>query len=175
MATLAQINPEAKVYPTLKQVDWRATRIAITERAAGDEVEIYGRDSAMVAYDRRQTLHRALDQICSRQNFTQDKAARLHAALDRLLDEQPGIFGEATEQDPELEEPEEESDDDEPEEAEAKRTAKQHSGSDSVAMDSRRCKECRIVDGKSAPTGKAATVKSIIDFWNANGVHLREA
>jgi hypothetical protein len=67
-----------------KPPDWRNTHIQETLGAA--ESNPYMRDAAK-SFSRREKLHGALDAMLCRMNKTQDDGQRLHAALDKLLDD----------------------------------------------------------------------------------------
>ncbi|MGD0957455.1 MAG: hypothetical protein ABR953_11600 [Candidatus Acidiferrales bacterium] len=73
------------------QTDWRGTHIAVGEGAA--ESAPYGRDAAIAKFAGRKFLHAVLDNAMSHANMDQSASHRLHAALDRALDE--GLFNNA--------------------------------------------------------------------------------
>lgn len=68
-----------------RAVDWKRTTIRVTPAAASQP---YAKDAAIADAARRKRLHTALDRMLSEKNYTTDKAARMHALLDRLLDDE---------------------------------------------------------------------------------------
>jgi hypothetical protein len=67
-------------------VDYRETRIVLTEGAAESTPREYGRDAVMADVFRRKRMHSLLDGMCCDANIDLHEAQTLHDKLDHSLD-----------------------------------------------------------------------------------------